>query len=273
MLTLTYILTEASSRLWDPLKQRYTEADIIRWLNYTLDDVQTVCKFQKKLASVLGSTYVATLGTDPKYYQLPTDFLGLDKNFGIRVNGLRRLPTTDSEVDMFQEKGISQSMLEDTATGTVYVDDYFSESYTGLIMHYALDFVLETEVSAGRSGKLMWFTPSAADTDTIEYQYYMLPDQYASGSANYAHMVRNTSEVLILGIVCRAMQKAFFAGETDKSRLDAALALYEKGKQDVGDFYLDSEKPTDKVHKIRTARQVYGMYNSAHRRGGSWPND
>ena len=264
-LDLTTILEEAASRLWDPFKRRYTSADMIRWLNYTLDDCSWKTGFEKKKESVLGSTYIAALGTTPRYFELPDDFIGLDKNSGILINGLRRLPTSTGEVDLFQQKGIAENDLN--SDDTLYIDDYFSESYTGLILHYAIDFVYKDEIDAtpARSGKLIWFTPDLVDTDTIVYQYYILPDQYASGSSNQANLVRHTSEVLILGIIYRAMQKAFFGGAVNKERFDVAKGLYDEKMAEVAAYYADANKETDKMPKVKTGRQTFGMYNSARR--------
>lgn len=260
-LDLTTIITESASRLWDPLKQRYKEADIIRWLNYTLDDCAGKLGFEKKKATVLGSTYVAALGTTPRYFELPSDFLGLDRNAGIRINGLRRLAATDAEVDLYQQKEIASSDLD--SDDTIYIDDYFSESYTGLILHYALDFVYKDEIDASRSGKLMWFTPDVVDTDSIVYQYYVLPDQYASGSSNQANLVRHTSEVLVLGIIYRAMQKAFYGGAVNKDRLDVAKGIYDEKMAEVAAYYADANKVPDKQYRIKTGKQAFNLYNSS----------
>jgi len=265
-LDLTTIITEASDRLWDKFNRRYTVPAIIRWLNYTLDDCTWKTGFEKKKATAVGTDYIVALGTTPRYFELPSDFVGLDKNSGILVNGLRRLPTSAGEVDLFQQKGIAKNDLD--SDDTLYIDDYFSESYTGLILHYAIDFVYKDEIDAtpARSGKLIWFTPDLADTDAVTYQYYVLADQYATGSSNQANLARHTSEVLILGIIYRAMQKAFFGGAVNRDRFDVAKALYDEKMGEVAAYYADANKETDKMPKIKTARQVYGMYNSA--RGG-----
>lgn len=260
---LANILADSASRLWDVLKDRYAEPDLIRWLNYTLDECQDLLHFEKKYATVLGSTYVAALGTTPRYFELPTDFIGLDRNWGVEVNGLRRLPTTDRNIGLYQEKGIA-SVGEDS-TSTLVIDDYFSESYTGIIFHCAIDFVIKNEITATRSGKLLWFTPDLVDADSIKYQYYPLPDLYATGSANAANLIRTTSEVLVLGVVYRGLQKASNGGAISLEKLMDAENRYYKFIDRATDSYNDSKKSGDDMPKIKTAAQVYGMYNS--RRG------
>jgi len=263
-LTITEIIADSRSQLYEPTSgRRYTDAELIRWANFTLDEVQGSLGFQKKTASVLGSTNIAALGTTPRFYELPADFISLDKNEGVKINGLRRLPTTGAEVDLFQQKAIVGA-LDNT---TITIDDYFTESFTGLIFHYAISYVSSTEVAAGRSGNLIWFTPNPEDADTIEYTYIMLPTQYTAGGATTSLLIRHTSEVLILGTVWRAMRKAYYGNAATLEKVAYAESVYRNAIADAKKYYDDFKKATDQQPRIKTARQVYGMYNSRDRTG------
>lgn len=257
--TLANLITEIGSRLWDPLNKRYTQADIIRWLNFTLDDVATQCRLQKKQATVNGSGYVTAAGTAPRYFALPSDFLGLVGDRSLMVNGSIREPMSAKD---------SEGVAQET--------DYFYQDYSGIVFNYAIDrevTYLSTAPSTYTTGGLMWFYPEVEDSDVITYWYTALPTQFsASDTTATSNIARNVSEVLVHGAVYRAMQKAFFAGAVSRDKLEVSSQLYERALTAVEDFYLDEKRSQGKP-RIRTA-QHFGMYNSAKlARRPSWQND
>lgn len=257
-LSVNNILADASARMWDPLQVRYKTSEMIVWMNWAAKELSHELGFQKKKVSVLGSTYIASKGTTPKYYELPSDFVMLDRNEGIKTNGLRRLPTTGGEVDLFSEKEIAS-----TRSGTITVDDYFTESFTGLIFHYSVEFVDEDEVAASRSGRVFWLTPNPEDTDTVEYVYIMLPTAYTVGGAMTSRLIGATEECLVYGIMSRAAEKALFARLIPQSTYDTFVLNYERKMNKAKKYYEDFNKQKDKQLKILTHRQVYDLYNSA----------
>ena len=250
-LTLTDIITEAGRRLWDPLGKRFTQADIISWLNFTIDDVAYQCKFQKKQASLVGSGYVSAAGTSPRYFALPSDFLSLTRERGILVNGSLRAPSSTADVE-----------------GAMQENPYFYQDFSGMVFNYALDremrYLSVASPATYTTGPVLWFYPDVADADTITYWYHALPEQFAADDLTQTpELARNVQEVLIHGIIYRAMQKMYWGGACDENKLNRADGMYEVAKRAVEDFYLD-EKRAQRRPTIKTAHHL-GMYNTARR--------
>lgn len=260
ILTRAQIITAARAELHEPKDGRYYKDDpeMYLWLNLALDEVSANVEFEKKPLSFLGNDatyYLSALGTKPRYYKMPSDFMMLDPEFGIKFDGIRRLGTSDQEVDAFQEKGLSQA-----ADGsTIYIDDYFTETYNGVIIHYAVNMVIN-DADYG-DGVVFWFAPNPSDATAISLRYIPLPAWYTGGT-DKAKLMRQFNELLIFGLIKRAIRKKYNDGLVTFKSVELYENLYDRMERKAIEF-LKTKKTPDKIRKIKSAKQVYNMYNSA----------
>lgn len=262
--TLAQLRAAVLSLLYEPTTgRRYTSTEVDRWINEAIKEIARKSGFQKKRAT-LNSGNIAFTRDSLAYYRLPTDFIALDPNYGVHINGLARWPTTESQVDMFSEWYAANAPSGITS----YVDRYFRESFTGLIAHYGIEYNDSDEMAAAApgpySGKIIFFIPNPAATDTIAYEYIQLPTLLSGTSATT--LDEWFDEAIIYGAVERALFKAFNGGAVSEAVYKNAERLSEKKLGEAVEFFEDLNKTKQLVPRIRSARQAYDMYNSAHQR-------
>ena len=272
-MTRAEIRTEVRTRISEPVVDRFIlETEINSWINIELHTLSRGLKFLKIWKTFLGNTHVASLGTSPRYFDLPNDYLIADRNAPLLINGIRRLPTTDRELYDFQEKAVYESDSD-----SIEPNDYFDLSYTGLIFHYGIDYIFKDEMDASpaRTGKLCWFDPNPTDTDSIKLKYAALhPDVTADtppAAGSKIYLGKHIHELVVYGCCKRAAQKFVSAGYVQGAEMLITFeALYKEKYAEAEDYYDDTQKIPDKHFVIKTAKQLYGMYNSRARRGLIW---
>jgi len=258
-MTRTVIIRKVRAYAGEPDDLRFIEnnPEINDWIDDSLQSLSRKLKFIKDTFSFLGSTYIASLGTSPRYYQLPSNLICLDKNRGIEINGFRRWPTTEREFDGFQN--IAQSDYSDTV---IYVSDYNFENPNGIQNHYAVDYVWPDEIDNARSGKLISFDPNPGDTDTIVGSYIMEHPVLASDAATI-YLPDTFYDLICFDVLRRLFMKVVSSGDP---RGEAPLMMYdgkyEKELMEAKEYFTDISKTPDKKPRIKTARQKFGMYNS-----------
>ncbi|RLC88414.1 MAG: hypothetical protein DRJ03_02725 [Chloroflexi bacterium] len=259
--TRSQIISQARSLLREPVDGRFyvDDPEMYDWLDGALKEILRKVNWIKKNLTFLGNDatyYLSALGTTPKYYKFPADFMMLDPNFGVNINGIRQRGTSDKEVDLFQQKALAGT--NDDADRTVTIDDYFSESYNGDINHYVLNRYID-DATYG-NGYVMWFLNSPEASDTITLRYIPFPEQLATAGAT-SHIPQQFQELQSLGLAKRAVMKKFLVGRVTQAYV---AELKNEYKEQMSEFekYLRSAAP-DKRPTIKTARQVFGMYNSS----------
>jgi len=270
-LNITEIRTQAGYLLSDPLARRYTNDEKLVWANNTLDEIGVQAGFEKKTFKFVGRGYIETRN-GARIYDLPADLIMIDKDEGVHINGLRYLPSTPAELDLFQEKATAGTTDEETNNADLEISttDYFDASYTGLVQHYFVDYSDENSRSTGRSGKIIWFQPNPADSADGEVRYYFLSTQYTNSGSNTANIIRSLSEVLVRGVVFRASYKGFIGGYMNENQYIAAKREYMEKKAEVIQFYDDLSKVPDYQPRAKTARQAYGMYRTSRAAKGTY---
>lgn len=255
-----------------------------RWLTTTvLDDaiydcikeVSGECKFEKISLTIKGNDYVTALGTSPRFFQLPEDFMCFDQDNGVMTNGIRRLGTTGHEIDSFQPKALTNSLLNNSMSSTITPLDYFTESSNGIIYHYILDGVFNKIIDntgatiyenddSAVTGNLLWLMPDPSDDDDITMSYIRIPDGLTTDGA-YTKIPVIFDEVLVLGTAKRV---AWFGenggwcvpGTVNRLTLETDNMMSKITK-------MMTNSTPDKEIKIKSARQRDGRYNSGIYRG------
>jgi len=260
--SLTQILAAARSLLAEPVPtRRYTDAELIVFLNLVNDDLGLLAEFEKELITFTGLEYQAILGEDPRYYLIEEDdFMRIDTNWGIVVNGIHRTPTTKNEQRSFQERAISNN-----STGTLTVNDYFTLSYTGLVAYCSVDYEIKDPRLPNGGGKLLWFVPNIADDDVVELMSIRIPEQFVDGGTIVSSMIRPLQSALINGTVYWALKKAFYGGYVAENVVTHAGLEWDKSSSKVVAFYTAAKKNAGGPTVIKTAAQVLGIYNTAGR--------
>lgn len=257
------IITIARAELHEPRDGRYYKNDpeMFGWLHLAQDEVAQRLEYAKKPLSFLGNDatyYLSALGTAPRYYKLPADFMMIDLNFGINFNGIRRMGFSDRELDAFQPKAIAALGTNPATSSVLQVDDYFTLNFNGVLAHYAVNFVIDDP--AYGTGYVMWFVPNPVDTTQINLRYIPLPDQFASAS-DAPVIMRQFQELLVFGLIKRAIRKKKVDGLVAMNDVQMYDDLFEKMLGEAQDFM--KRKTPDKLYRIKTARQIDGAYNSA----------
>jgi len=254
--TLINMLDEISYRLGDPLRVRNTKADLIRGINYALDEISFPIPYEKQYVEFYGSDF-SFERDGVRYYSMPSDMMMLDQNYGIKINGLRRLPTSDREVDLFQAQSVA--LVPSNMTTTIGLDDYFTLNFSGLILHYCFDWVDQDDVAAGGSGKVMWFPGGVIDTDVIGYQY-IKNATHLSGDSDVTQLLPLMEEVLVCGGVKRASIAEHSSGMITTEVYDRRADEYKVAKA-AAERAFHKMKTPDKQQTVKSPRQV-GHYNS-----------
>lgn len=235
-------------------------------------------KFEKSQFTVLGSTYIAALGTAPRMFEMPDNFICFDQCDGVSTNGLRRLGTSGFEVDSFQQKALSSYELNNpSSTTTVSPDDFFSESISGIILHYALECTWNTiKNSAGtvlyqndvndpaggtKTGNLLWLLPNPLDADELTFNYFCVPDVLPDATS-YTRIPIIFDELLVLGTAKRIAGSSEvvlrgWCNANDEQRY--GLRYREKAAELKK---LLSNTTPDKEIRFKTAAQRDGRYDS-----------
>ena len=269
MLTRSQIIKDALSTFDDPDMRYYTQAELDEWLNDTILEISNKCGYEKDTVTVLGSTYVVALGTSPRFFELPSDTMHIDDDNGVLVNGIRRLGTTNREVDMLSQKAIGyiRNTLSNINT-VITMDDYFDESLYPEINHYSVDYLVRSvtdktgaliySMATGGTGRLMWFAPDIADTDEINYTIVKLPDLTTTGTTTTSVM-RQHDEAVKLGLKVRMAPKGVSKQLCTIQQWDIYIA---QSKAAIADIQKDLSNTTpDKMQRIKGPRQM-GLYNS-----------
>lgn len=131
-----------------------TNTEIDEWLNEALVDLVKELKFLRKFGEIDDLDKVLSRGSNPYYYQLPSDFIDLAPESALMMNGLRRLPLTEREFYKFQQMDLTAS------SDTIYGDEFFQKAYNGVLFHYGKELYYADEVAAGRTGRLAFFIPN-----------------------------------------------------------------------------------------------------------------
>lgn len=254
------VVADARSRLHEPVDGRYFDdnPEMYTWYNQAVDEIQRKVGFEKETISFSADDatyYVAALGTEPRYYQFPSNYMTIDMDLGISIDGIRRLGTSNRQIDMYQQKGVSEADSD-----TLYTDDYFQESYTGAIMHYVVEGILKDEIDSGRKGWLCYFQPNPETTSTIKIRFITLPAR-ATSDADAINIMRQFEEALVIGLVKRGKEKQYNDGLIPYQSLLDSRQEFDKVVEEMKEFMADLVP--DKSYKIHTARQAFGMYKSA----------
>ncbi len=262
-LSAVTIAARVRRQLAEPNIDRFlTAAEIYEWLNDTLREMSAKAKFLKKHVTVLETSYITALGTDPKYFECPSDFICIDKDLGILQNGVRRLPTTDRELYAFQPQEYSTNI---SGSAVLFDAVSLSENFN---FFYSVDYLFKDEMDAARTGILMWFLPSPAVGDSYILNY--VARHPTVSSATFTIFMSETDEsALVYGTCIYALDKMIAAG---RPGAQAAADRFEKRwDEKFGDMrkrFSVEEKVPDKNFAIRSPRQL-GYYNSARRRRGA----
>ncbi len=256
-MTQAEIYADVRARLHSPVADRpFKDTELAQWLQQAIDEITVDVGFEKKWTTILGSAYVVALGTAPKYYSLPDDYFMVDPMDGIYKNGIPQFPMSAAEMNLFMEKAAAAA-----STGTtITVEDYLTDTMSGTINQYSIDFMEPDEITATRSGYLLWFAASPAATDSLRVRYVALP-AYFSGAATTSNIMRPFGELLVLGTLKRALQKKVFLGQGSHADIDLAQREYDKMTMKAKN-YIEMQSGRRQI-KIRNSRIVDGRYNSA----------
>lgn len=265
---LQTVRANVRARLREPTNNRFfTNVELDMWINDAMREIAHELKFEKRILSFLGSTYDNNLGTTPRYFKLPNDFLSVDAEDGIMFDGIRRLPTSGREVDQMQEKAVGS--LPVNVNLTLTVDDYFTLSFSGAIMHYATQSTIrkvinesgvtkyDADLTGTNNGYLAWFVPNPLDTTVIRLSYNALPTAL-SADTDYAYIMSTFDELLVYGGCERGAEKLVAAG---RHSLELPSYYRQKFEMRLAKARI-SMRPPEKRNKCMTARQAYGMYSS-----------
>ena len=260
-LTRTQVIADARSRLHEPTDGRYFDDDpeMYLWYNMTIDEIARKVGYERETLSFLGNDgtyFVSALGTDPRFYTIPDNYMMIDPDYGIKINGIRQLGSSNREIDLFQQKGVTEAL-----NSTIYIDDYFTESYSGLVAYYITEYVLKEDIDAGRKGWLISFQPSPGATDTISIRFLTLP-AYPTVGGDSTNLMRQFAEALVLGVTKRGKEKQFNDALISQASLLDTRNEFDKMIDEMKEYVYNLSHP-DKIYKVKTARQAYGMYKSA----------
>ena len=263
----------------DPKKRWCTDAYIDDFLYDAMKEIWQEAKFEKSQFTVKGDTHIAALGTTPRMYQMPENFICFDQCDGVLTNGLRRLGTSSFEVDSFQQKALSNYELRSSGmTTTVSPDDYFSESISGIILHYALECVwneikdatgavlyqndMDDPAGGTKTGNLLWLLPNPQDADLLTFNYFCVPDVLPDATT-YTRIPITFDELLILGTAKRiaGTSEVVLRGWCNQNDEQRYSVRY-RGKMGELQKMLSNTTP-DKEIRFKTAAQRDGRYNSA----------
>lgn len=258
-MTRDVIVRKVRAYAGEPDDLRFIEnnPEVNDWIDDSLKSLSRKLKFIKDTTTFLGSAYTASLGTSPRYYQLSSDMVSIDKNRGVEINGLRRWPTTEREFDGFQN--IAQAEYSDTL---IYVSDYNFENLNGIQNHYEVDYVWTDEIDGSRSGKLISFDPNPADTDTIIISYIKVHPALTS-DASTIYLPDTFYDLICFDVLRRIFMKVVSSGDPRGAEPYMLYdGKYEKELMEAKEYFTDISKTPDKKPRIKTARQKFNMYNS-----------
>jgi len=155
--TLAEHRSKARSLLARQVSSRFiTDQELNGWLNEALVELVQELKFLRKFGELTELDKITSLGTDPTYYQLQSDFIDLAPKSALKMNGLTRVRTDEREYYRFQE-------IELGSTSDVSSDDFFRVMYNGVIFHYSKEYYYADEVEASRTGRLAYFIPNLSN--------------------------------------------------------------------------------------------------------------
>lgn len=269
-LTLSEIISDARSRMREPTDGRFfLNTEITEWINRTIEELASKLGYEKKIVSVLGSTYITGLGTDPRYFEMPTDFMALDAIQGVCFDNIRRLGTTQSEMDGYQELAAVGDDETDTSTTTITPADYFSATFTGAQIHYLLDRVIVEHKTNGvadyavdqttKKGYLMWFVPNPVDATNIRLSYLSMPS-YLANTTDKTNFMVQFQELLVYGACIRMAQKKVTAGHMPMNVVEMYKGFFEEKL--AACLKWQHNAVPDKPRRIQCARERYGAFNS-----------
>jgi len=91
-LSLSEIISDARSRMREPTDGRFfLNTEITAWINRVIEELASRLGYEKKIVSFLGNTHIAALDTDPRYFEMPTDFMAVDFMQGVAFDNIRRI--------------------------------------------------------------------------------------------------------------------------------------------------------------------------------------
>jgi hypothetical protein len=253
----------------------FLNTEITAWINRVIEELASKLGYEKKIISFLGNTHIAALGTDPRYFEMPTDFMTVDFMQGVAFDNIRRLGAEQSEIDQYQEAAVAAGDEPTTGSTTTTISpaDYYSAGFTGAQMHYSLDRVIVEQKTNGvadytvdqatKLGKLMWFVPNPIDTTVIRLMYHSMP-AYLSADTDKTNFTVQFQELLVYGACIRMAQKKVTAGQLDMGIVNMYKGFFDE-KLAEAMKYQHNAIP-DKLRRIKTAREVFGSYHSSSRR-------
>lgn len=262
MTVLSDLTLNVRRKLAEPTDGRFFEDDeIVQWVNEALRDMSTDLRCFKKSTTILGSAYIGSPASGDTYrYELPTDFLWLDKSRGIKINGLRVKGATQQEIDAMQEKDLAGA----TNNEIIYAEDYYTEVYTDLTFCYTVDYIMLDEIDAGRSGKVGFFLPNPQATDSIVI-YYIAKHPTLSSDTDTVYIDQQFEPLVIASAAYKGASKMNAAGFVPMTFVDLMFKEYDYYNNKAKTYYTEAKKQPDRRPKIKTGKQVFGLYNSVGR--------
>ena len=263
MATLSDYRDRIRTAVAEPTNGRFfNDSEINEWINEALLTIANDLQMFKRSETFLGSAYVGTPTTSEIYkYELPDDFMRIDKNQGIKINGLRVKGATQRQIDEQQEVQLANAANDQV----LYSEDYYTEIYTNLTFVYTVDYIDLDEIDAGRNGRLCWFLPNREDDDSIKL-YYIASHPVLSSDSDIVYVDKQYENLIVNYGAYKAAQKMMIAGFVSEND----VATYRNGYDEVWlkakKFYTDIKKQNDQKPRIMTGKQVYGLYNSVGRR-------
>lgn len=264
-LTRDQVINLARAELHEPVDGRYYKNDpeMYLWLRLTLDEIAERTMWEKKFLSFAGNsaTYYLQTINGTKYYKMPDDFMMLDPDAGVNFEGVRRIGTTNRQVDSYQESVLGGQLTSPTSgtTAQFTASDYFRDNFNGIIAHYAVDMVING--STGYSTVMMWFTPNPEDDTTINLRYIPQPADISASGATTIKLMPQFNEAMVAGLVLRAARKKLHDREVSAAYIKECEARSEKIITRI-DKFLKVKRTPDRTHTIKSARQALDAYNS-----------
>lgn len=251
----------ARSYLHEPTAGYFTETELIDWFGLVADKVALALGFEKKIKTWTGVTDI--LYTDAQgleYYELPDDFVTIDKDKEVNVNGIRRTGTKERSIEIEQTKSLD-------CQGSVYVGvvtettispaDYFSGDTNGNINHYSIMYgINDTDFG---NGNVIAFTPNPVSGDIITMFYNAAPTALSTGSSE-PFMLSTIQSCYVYGLACEMIIKKKIDGDATGDDCDRLKAEYLQAIREAKKLLKSRHK--SRV-QIKTAKQVDGKYNSA----------
>lgn len=160
-------------------------AEVQDVMQEALNQLNNKLRFLRDTTTIDGTSYIASWGSNPFMYELPSTFHAIDELSGIVQNGIHRLEASERQYATLQAAHIAPV---DTPH-TVSTEDFFEIDFSGVIFHYFTRWVLKSEIDNSRSGYLCYFDPQLG-TGTVSFNFIArhpdpnvqiyLPEQFKS---------------------------------------------------------------------------------------------